>query len=308
MTPPPTPPPLRLRVIVAVGLAMLSAIVCYAYSSAFRPNAGDIAMPLCMARAVIEGDDAYTRCQGFQSDGVTPNTANPITTALIVMPLLVFPPQIAAALFIGLSTGLLSFGLTRGGLERLIVLLAFPYWQAVQVVQWSPMLFATALLPALLPLTLAKPHLGAPIALTRLTLWRAVACAALLGVSLLLVPTWPWRMLGRIGAPGDYQSPILMLPLGPALALALLRWRSPRARLLLLLALVPQRTFYDCFLLWLIPETRRETLVLVVLSWVCYYAWYLAPGIGGAQWVLWLLYLPSLAMVLWSRPEPAAVG
>lgn len=301
-------PPLHLRIAVSLGLALSAALICFVYSTTFRPNAGDIGMPLCMARALLQGGDPYTICRGFQSDGVTPNTANPITTALIVAPLLPLPPILAASIFIGISTGLLGFGLTRTGFSRLLVLGAFPYWQAVQVVQWSPILFATALLPALLPLTLAKPHIGAPIVLTRLTLWRAVSCAAFLGVSLLVMPTWPWRMLGRVGAPGDYQIPLLTLPLGPVLALALLRWRSARARLLLLFALAPQRAFYDVFLLWLIPETPREILSLVILSWGCYFAWYFFPAVEAKHWVLGLIYLPGLAMVLWQRPTAGPAG
>jgi hypothetical protein len=298
-------PPARIVLLIAVGLAILAGAISYGYSLRFRSNAGDIEMPMCMGRALLQRLEPYAHCQLFHGDGVTPTTANPLTTVLLVLPLLPFPPIVAAAIFVGASTGLLSYALARDGYERLLILLAFPYWQAVQVVQWSPLLFAAALMPALLPLTLAKPHIGAPIVLMRLTWRRSVACCALLGVSLLIYPTWPLAMLNHIGAEGEYVPPLFLLPLGPALGLALLRPRSSRAWLLLLLAMAPQRFFYDLFLLWLIPRTRRQIIVLVILSWACYFAWYFWPA-GGATWAIALLYLPCLLMVLRDQDEPQA--
>lgn len=305
ITPSSSYPSLRQRIIVALSIGILMAGIGYFYSLALRPNLGDIGMPLCMARVILEGGAPYTECRGFHSDGVTLNSVNPVTTAIIVSPLLPLPPLLAVAVFIGLSTALLSFGLTRTGFERLLVLSAFPYWHAIQVVQWSPLLFASALLPWLLPLTLAKPHVGAPIALTRLTWKRCVGCIVLLGLSLLVLPTWPLHMLNGVGTPGDYRIPILTLPLGPVMALALIRWKSPRARLLLLFALVPQRLFYDIFLLWLIPQTRREILVLSFLSWISYFLWFFFPVLDGMTLIMLFTYLPCLLMVLREKDSTA---
>ncbi|GIV96216.1 MAG: hypothetical protein KatS3mg057_0873 [Herpetosiphonaceae bacterium] len=287
----------RSRLLIALAIGLLAGSLCYSYRITFGGGAGDIGMPLCMGRALLNGTNPYVVCQGTHSDGITPTTANPMTTALVVLPLQPFPPSFAAALFFGLSTALLCFGLMRDGKTRLLVLLAYPYWQALQVVQWSPLLFAVALFPWLLPLALAKPHIGAPVILTNLTLRRLLACAAFIGISLIVDPLWPLRLLDRIGAPGDYRIPITVLPFGPILLLALLRWRSPRARFLFLLALVPQRTFYDAFLLWLVPQTRRELLVLGLLSWITYYGWFFT-GHSNMEWVLACLYLPALIMVL----------
>jgi hypothetical protein len=69
--------------------------------------------------------------------------------------------------------------------------------------------------------------------------------------------------------------------------------------------MAPQRLFYDLLLLWLIPRTRRQVIVLVILSWACYFAWYLWPA-GGATWAIALLYLPCLLMVLRDQGEPQA--
>jgi hypothetical protein len=35
-----------------------------------------------------------------------------------------------------------------------------------------------------------------------------------------------------------------------------------------LLCILPQRWFYDSFLLWLIPKTRRSILATVACSWM----------------------------------------
>jgi hypothetical protein len=56
--------------------------------------------------------------------------------------------------------------------------------------------------------------------------------------------------------------------LGPLVALTLLRYRERDARLLFLVAVVPQRWLYDPLILWLIPKSRREFVYTVGLSWL----------------------------------------
>lgn len=255
-------------------------------------------MPLCMGEALWRGEDPYVVCRGFQSDGVTPNTLNPVTTAIITPPLLPLPRPAAAGVFLGLSAAILAWALTRSGEAwRLLTFLAFPFWAAVQTVQWAPLLLAVYFWPALLALTLAKPHVGAAVALN--VPWRRwpVIVTLLLGLlSLLWMPTWPLAMLGGVGAPGDYRPPVLGLP-GALLLLAALRWRAREARLLLILALAPQRAFYDQLLVFGVVRTRRELLALIFTSWLCYLGWFLVP-LSGIPWFIWLIYLPALVIVL----------
>lgn len=255
-------------------------------------------MPLCMGEALWQGEDPYVVCRGFQSDGVTPNTLNPVTTAIITLPLLPLPRPAAAGAFLGLSAAILAWALTRRGEAwRLLTFLAFPFWAAVQTVQWAPLLLAVYFWPALLALTLAKPHLGAAVALN--VPWRRwpVIVTVLLGLlSLLWMPNWPLAMLGGVGAPGDYRPPVLGLP-GALLLLAALRWRAREARLLLILALAPQRAFYDQLLVFGVVRTRRELLALIFTSWLCYLGWFLVP-LSGIPWFIWLIYLPALVIVL----------
>jgi len=97
---------------------------------------------------------------------------------------------------------------------------------------------------------------------------------------------------------------------GPLLLLALLRWRRPEARLLAVLACVPQ-TFssYDSLILFLAVRTRREGLFLAACSLlVTAYVAMKGPAPTYAETVhrfapirLWVLYLPAVAMVLMRR-------
>lgn len=179
----------------------------------------------------------------------------------------------------------------------MLTFLAFPFWAALQTVQWAPLLLAVYFWPALLVLTLAKPHVGVAVALN--VPWRRgpVVMALILGLlSLVWMPTWPLAMLSGVGAPGDYRPPVLNGP-GALLLLAALRWRAPEARLLLALALVPQRAFYDQLLVFGVARTRRELLVLILTSWLCYLAWFLVP-LPNVPWYIWLIYLPALLIVL----------
>jgi len=225
-----------------------------------------------------------------------PGPTNPLTTALVVILFTPLNAESAAGVFFGLSSALLAFGLTRHGeWWRLLVFLAFPYWAALQAVQWSPLLFAVALYPALLPLTLVKPHLGLPVALTHLSWKRGAACAAFGLGSLLLDPAWPVRWMSQINT-YDGFVPLLTIP-GPLLLLALLRWRAERARLCLLLSAIPQRLFYDQLLIWLIPESAPELMMFVCLGWLGYFGAFLT-GRAADVWIIITLYLPALLVVL----------
>lgn len=294
------------RWLVAAIIGIVSCLLCSRYQISFGRGAGDISWPLCGAQAILAGSDAYL-CPHLLSNG-QPGPSNPLTTALAVLPFSFLPPAWAAGCFFGLSSAFLSLGLTRDRQWwRLLAFLAFPYWAALQTVQWSPLFFAVALYPTWLPLTLAKPQLGLPIALTRLT-WRRAAACAVFGLSTLLIaPTWPLRWLEQIGTYDGFIP--LLTPLGLLLLLALRHWRQKHVQLFLLLALTPQRLFYDQLLVWLLPRSMVEMLGLAVLSWLGYFGSYMsnrAPDL----WVVATLFLPALVMVMrhstLAKPEEAS--
>jgi hypothetical protein len=232
----------------------------------------------------------------------------PLTTAVAMLPFIWLPDAIVVSLVLGLSTLLLVLALLQQGeWWRLLALVSMPFLYALVTGQWSPLLLAVALLPSTLlyPLTMIKPQLGLPIALMQFGWLRAAICVAILAVLLLIYPTWPLDWLDPAGT-YDGGIPLLVLPGGPLLLLALLRWRTPRARWLLLYALMPQRVFYDQLLLFLVIQTRREMLLFVTLTWLAYFGWFFTQatlGWSGIGWAVHLLYLFCLACML-REPSP----
>jgi hypothetical protein len=108
----------------------------------------------------------------------------------------------------------------------------------------------------------------------------------------------------------DHFIPLLVLP-GPLLLLALLRYRERDAWLLSLSAILPQRWFFDSFILWLIPRTRREIVWTVFFSWGAgWWRWYHVPHsfTEVGRWTVIFLYLPMLAVLLLRKREEVMPG
>ena len=229
----------------------------------------------------------------------------PLTAAWFGLPFVHLRAEVAAGFFYGISSALLAFGLSREGYHRLLVFLAYPYWAGILTAQWAPLIMASAFFPLLLPATLAKPQIGLPVALTRASR-RGVLAALVLGLlTVALMPHWPLLWLRQLG---HYQRfvPLLVLP-GPLLAAALLRYRERDAVLLLLMAVMPQRWFYDTLILWLIPKSRRQILATVAFSWGAgIWRWYHIPHsfTEVGRWTVLFIYLPMLAVVLLRGPSP----
>jgi hypothetical protein len=138
-----------------------------------------------------------------------------------------------------------------------------------------------------------------PVFLTRLTRRGLIACLLVGALSLIVLPQWPLLWLGQTHY-YEHFIPLMVLP-GPLLLLALFRYRDRDAWLLLLAALMPQRWFFDAFILWLIPKSRREILFTIPISWGAgIYRWYHQPAnfteVGRLAVIF--LYLPMLAIVL----------
>ena len=288
----------RISISVAIGLAIL--LIRLLPIARFG---NDTAWPHCYARELLAGRDPYgPACQYYEPGTGRLYPANPLTTALLLLPFAPLSQAHTAALVAALSGGLAAFGLLRGGAAwRLLALASAPAVYALWFAQWAVLLLAVAFLPALLPLALAKPHIGLPVALTRLTWRRALACAAFVLLSLLVLPDWPWRWLAQVGGFNGFV-PLLTLP-GALLLLALARWRDPDARYVLLCALVPQRALYDAPILAAALRTRAEMLVWAGASWLY---WPLLLWLGDSQphvalAVVATAYLPLLALLLWRR-------
>lgn len=288
------------RLLIVIIISLVSGIVCTWYHQAYARHAGDFTWALNAAHDLLHGHDPYARDLG--PEGV----AYPLPAALVAFPLIWLPQEVAAGVFIGISSGILAWGLTQkeGEYWRLLAFTSLPYWQSVQVANWPPLMLAVVFLPTLFPLTIIKPNIGLPVALIRLSRQRVAATLVFGLASLLIVWNWPLRWLASLG-PYAGRSALLVLPLGPLLLLALLAWRTERARYLLFCAVVPFRLVYDYLMLWALPQSRREMLLLVILSWITYFCCFYWPQLAS-QWVVVLLYLPLLCMVLWAQKQAAA--
>jgi hypothetical protein len=287
----------------AVGL--LVATVHLLYNAITRvEHPGDFVWALRAAYTISHGIDTYA----FTPDPAF--VAYPLPVAFFGFPLLwvvgFAPFFLAGTIFLSISAGLLTWGMLRAGEERrlLAILLSGPFWIAVAVAQWSPLIVAAWYIPVLAPLlVLVKPQIALPVAFARKpsSLGLLVAATALL-LSLVIYPTWPFRFLQLIG---PYQAivPVLALPFGPLLLLAALRFRDERARLFLLMSFMPQRAVYDFLPLWLVPKNGRDLATLTSLSWVIgivgIVTWPEIVNHPDLGWAVHLIYLPLLVMILW---------
>jgi hypothetical protein len=285
---------MRWRIAVSAAIGVASGTFCWFLMRHFHQDAADFRWALHLANRVLARQDPYdTQLEQY-----------PLTAALFALPFVRLQPELAAGLFWGISSFLLAFGLTRHGGTRLLIFLAYPYWAGILTVQWPPLIAASAFFPLLLPATMAKPQIGLPVFLTRLSRHGLLACAVVAVASLAVMPGWPSLWLKQTG---NYEHfiPLLVLP-GPLLLLALLRYRTRDAWLLLLAALMPQRWFFDSFILWLIPRSRREILGTIFFSWGAgIWRWYHMPHsfTEVGRWTVIFLYLPMLAVVLLRKTE-----
>ncbi len=278
----------------------MSGTLCWAFLRRFQLGGADFNWAYLAARALLSGENPYANTP----PGTIPY---PLPAAIAALPFAAFPPELAGALFFGISSALLALGLIRQGPERLLIFFAYPYWAALMTAQWTPLIVCTAFFPLAFAFCMAKPQVGVPVALTHLSRIGLMAGAALLLVSFALRPRWPLEWIPQLYG---YQHfvPLLVVP-GPLLALALWRWRDRDARLLFLACVLPQRWFYDSFLLWLIPKTRRSILATVACSWVVgLWRWYHIPHTWQqvGLWCVLGFYVPMLVVVLLrARHAPA---
>ncbi len=290
---------MRWRFAVSAAIGFATGAFCWFLMEHLHQDAADFRWAMHLAHRLLARQNPYD----------TPLEQYPLTAALFALPFVRLQPEIAASLFWGISSFFLALGLTRHGYTRLLIFFAYPYWAGLLTVQWSPLIAASGLFPLLLPAAMAKPQVGLPVFLTRLSRRGLLACLVVGLLSLAVMPRWPvlWLQQAR-----NYEHfvPILVLP-GALLVLALLRYRNRDARLLFLSALMPQRWFFDSFILWLIPQTRREIIWTVFFSWGAgIWRWYHIPTsfTQVGRYTVIFLYLPMLVVVLLRNEQKTAAA
>jgi len=286
--------PLARRSLVALAIGLASMLACWWLLSRLHIGAWDFNFSLRAADDLLHRRDMFRAEYGA-------SRLYPLTAGVFALPFAWLPREPAGALFFGLSSAILAFGLMRDGYTRLLIFLAYPYWTSLITVQWTPLIAAVGVIPSLLPITLVKPQTGLPVALTHLTRRGVLLTVAVFLATLVISPAWPLRWLSHLGG-YEYFVPLFVFP-GPLLVFALARRRDPDSHLLLLTALIPQRWFYDTFILWLIPKTRREILATAALSWCAgIWRWFVIPHTMNqvGMWTVLCMYLPMLGVV-WLR-------
>jgi hypothetical protein len=232
----------------------------------------------------------------------------PLPVIALALPVAMLPAAVAGVVFTAGASGALAFLLTADGLGELALLLSAPVVLCVFAAQSTAALLAASLVPIAQGPLVVKPTTGVALLAARPTRWAAVGGVFLCIAAFLVLPSWPLEWLAAVARSPYYHAPILRGIVGPFLGLAALRWRRPEARILFVLACVPQLLlFYDQLPLALVPRSERERLVFAWSSWAAYLGWVATSSHGtfqvvdlreAAPWVLFLVYLPALVMVL----------
>ena len=316
MIAPASRPHRRTRLIASLAVGLGSFGLALIFRLVLKQQSSDFDQIVIGARRTLAGLTPYT---ASPLPGLDWPIYYPMPALVLGLPFAAMSLATAHAVFSGISGGLFTWALSRDGDAKLFSLGTWPYILTVSLGQWGPLLMATSGIPMIAWLVIAKPNLGLALAAAYGTRWirarsllvNAGAIGALLVISWFLRPHWfaEWRALIRT------PTPHIIVPLtaigGPLLLLTLVRWRRPEARLIAALACVPQ-TFssYDSLLVFLVPETRREALLLVAGTMCATLAIALlgtAPTYAEtvrrfAPVRIALVYLPAVAIIL-RRPN-----
>src|SRR5262249_43090556 len=156
----------------------------------------------------------------------------------------------------------------------------------------------------------AKPTIGLAMLVAYPSRAAIYGAAAFGAVTVAIWPYWIPAWLHNLPSITHMSAPVARLG-GPLILLALLKWRRADARLLAALACVPQTpVLYEALPLFLLVRNFREATLLIVLTGILgrivlttvtttdYNAWMTTNG----QLMVWLLYLPCTALILF-RPN-----
>jgi len=308
----------RKRVIIAAVFAIVAGLLNY-YKMRQEPGgmAADYTWYWRAARALLDGHSPYAVIKPVGPYPFDVGFNYPMTTAMFMVPFASLSPALGSAVVMAIGTFLLAFGITREGFGRLAVFGSVPFFVCLESGQIAPLIAAAALIPAVSWLSSMKPNIGLASVVYNPSFVMITLNIIVLIVSVVMFPHWPgeWLDMIRHRTPGNYGSP-LFIPGGFLLLLSLIRWKRPEARLLAVMSIVPQSLlFTDQLMLWLIPKTRNESMILSILSLPAMFLGAATVGphatvaaftrtMGPA--IVAFLYLPCLIMVL-RRPNEGRI-
>lgn len=301
----------RYRLAAAVIIGLASALFA-AFSFTQQTPSPDFNAWYYAAHALISGANPYHLQLGSAAWPFDEPFYYPLPAVIVTLPFAALSLPVAGAFFIGLSGGLLAWLVSRDGFWRLWLFGTASYFMACRLGQWSPLITAVALLPAVGFLAAMKPNLGLAALAYRTTWGATLGCVAVGLLSFAILPTWLADWHANLSSLIAHPAPVATTG-GPILLLAVLRWRRPEARLLLVMACVPQLLFWaDQLPLFLVPRTKGEMKALVLWSALSFFVWYIwfAPYpaylFSREPFVLCSIYLPCLILVL-RRPNEGDV-
>jgi hypothetical protein len=299
------------RAALTASAAVTSGLLAWLVWSMPQPQRSDVAQVWAGARALLAHRNPYEDVgPGRTFDWPYP-LLYPLTAVLTLAPIASLPLRWVDPLFVAAGFGLYTWAVTASSLRApaLIALISLPALMTLQTSQWSLLVTGAALVPALGFLLVAKPTIGLALFAANPKRTTAIGCALFLILSVVVWPGWirDWR--ATFATAPHIIAPI-MRPGGVLVLLAFAKWRRADARLLVAMACVPHTTApYETIPLFLIPETWGEAIALWSLAILAYvgqhamgpYASQNDYWESGAKWIVLLMYLPSLAMVLWRK-------
>jgi hypothetical protein len=292
------------RPLLVLGLAAYGLSLTWGLFHRFPHARGDISWVWSGAQAVLHGSDPYSAVGPGREYNFPTSLWYPLPAILAMVPFAWLSMNGATIAFGTIGAGALAVALTceRIANPQLLVFASWSYLFAVITAQWSPLLTAAGLLPALGWLLVCKP----PIGLAMFAGWprRAAVIGGLvfIVISVIVQPRWPVSWLGAI-ADQQHMLPPVTRPFGFLILLGLLRWRRPEARVLVTLGCLPHTVSpYETIPLWLAVQTWPEAGVLCAMSWIDAVVAPVGTVVAAGNWVTWLFYLPCTAMIL-TRPN-----
>ncbi len=305
----------RQRTVAAIGVGLLSFALALCFRLVLHQQSSDFDQLVVGARRVLSGETPYTTTP---LPGLVWPIYYPMPALMLGLPFMGWPLPLGHATFCGISGACFGWGMTDQGGAKLFALGTWPYVLSVSLGQWGPLLLAATTMPVLGWLTIAKPNLGLALAVGYAPSWirrpalytNLMMVAGLVLLSFLLRPRWLTEWIAVLSTPTPHMIMPVRVAGGFLLLLALVRWKEPEARTLAALAFIPQ-TFssYDSLLVFLVPRTRGEALVLVAgTTIVTGIVGYVGPAQTYAETVhrfaplrIVLVYLPAVAIVLLRR-------
>jgi hypothetical protein len=300
----------RREILLALAAGAVAGLVCWIAYLIPPPSTSDFEPVWVGARALLDGLDPYA---------VVPTTGTryplyyPLPAILVSLPLGLLPFSLARALWAALGAAVFVVAALRYRRGLLPALLSASFLNAVIQGQWSPLLTAAAVLPALSWIWTAKPSVGVAFFAGYPNRRAVLGGLLLVCAAFIALPGWPMRWLDALRET-NHVAPIAR-PGGFLLLLSLIRWRLPEGRLVAGLACVPHTIgLYEALPLFLIPKNRWHGYALAALSYVAAFTQALAvprlpdttwEAMNAARWpyIFAFLYLPALVMLLFRAKQ-----